>query len=428
MLTNKSKILSTLILMLAVFGFACSDSTNNNTATVNGSVEQSQAKALSDGTVVTMGTITSNGSIEALDGVETTTNAQGEFSLTFNTDAAQNFVLMAEQQGLEVMGFISANVESGSEIILKPLDSESTAETMIFSEVVANGDADVVLKSDIETVVTSNNSSEIMTQSEATAQFAAAVAKSAEARAQFFAEEVEGNSEEKLNATIETLVEAQARLEAELDAASNTEQEEEAIELFLETSANAFASAEVEANKASAAVSLWARLAVNNVKSLSENIENEVRSQVSVMTAVAIRAAVEAEAEASEMSNQTQSDINDAGVQLMADVKAALGVKSDVEAAFEAYQENVEESMRNDSSVNGEFILDINASINSTTGAKTIFDNSIVTALSADVALNVFSSFESSLDSTANNAQSGQMTQASIESTTRILLLLNLNS
>tara|TARA_R110002124_G_scaffold286453_1_gene467391 strand:- start:2636 stop:3928 length:1293 start_codon:yes stop_codon:yes gene_type:complete len=430
MLTNKFYKYPVMILMLAVISFACSDTNNSDSATVNGSVEQSQAKAKAfpEGTVVTMGTVTSNGSIEVLDGVETTTNASGEFSLTFDAKAAQNFVVIAEHEGEKTMGFLSSNVENGSNIILKPIDEESTAETKIFAKIVSNGDSDLTLKSDIEAVITSNNAAEVKNNANLIAQFAVAIANSAQARADFFAEEVEGNAQEKLETSIKILVDAQARLESDLNEASNTEEEEAAIDLFLETSANAFASAEVEANKASAALSLWARLMVNNISSTSENVKNEVRSQVSVMAAIALKAAVEAEAEASEMSEDTKSDIRDAGVQLMADVKAALGAKSEIEAAFESFQARVEESMGNDSSINAEFILNVNVTINSTTGAKTIYDNSIVSAVSANVALNVFSSFESGLSSASDAAESGQMTEASIESATRILLLLNMNS
>ncbi|MEP0010406.1 MAG: hypothetical protein ABJF72_14505, partial [Balneola sp.] len=77
MLTNKFYKYPIMILMLAVFGFACSDSNNNSdSATVNGNVEQSQsnAKTLPEGTVVTMATVTSSGSINTIDGAETTTD------------------------------------------------------------------------------------------------------------------------------------------------------------------------------------------------------------------------------------------------------------------------------------------------------------------------------------------------------------------
>ena len=217
-------------------------------------------------------------------------------------------------------------------------------------------------------------------------------------------------------------------MESDLDDASNTEEEEAAVELFLETSANAFTSAEVEANKASTALSLWATVMVNNIESMSDDVENEVRSQTSIMTAIALRVAVEAEAEASEMSENTQNDIENAGVQLMADIKASLGVKSDVETAFENFQSSVEESMSSDSSVEGEFIVSLNTSINANGGAKTIFDNNIVSTLSADLALEVFTNFDSNLFAESDETPSGEMTEASLESVTTIMLLLNLTS
>ncbi|HAW79982.1 MAG TPA: hypothetical protein DCX27_09905, partial [Balneola sp.] len=104
MLTNKFYKYPIMILMLAVIGFACSDSNNNSdSATVNGSVEQSQAKAktLTEGTVVTMATVTANGSINTIEGAETTTDANGKFSLSFDASTAQNYVVVAENNGAE---------------------------------------------------------------------------------------------------------------------------------------------------------------------------------------------------------------------------------------------------------------------------------------------------------------------------------------
>jgi hypothetical protein len=429
MFTNKSYKYTIILLMLAVVGLACSDSTNNS-ATVNGSVDPTQtaAKSLPEGTLITMGTVTSNGSIQALEDVETTTDANGEFSLSFDANTAQNYVVMAEEGAQNLMGFLSGNVENGSSIILKPLNEESTAETKVFAEIVSNSNSDLVLKSDIEAVITSNNAAEVMNSTNLVAQFAIAISNSAEARVDFFTEQVEDNAQEKLNSSIQIMLDAQARLESDLDAASNTEEEEAAVQLFLETTASAFANAEVEVAKASSAVSLWARLMVNNISIAGESIENEVRSQVSVMTAVALRAAVEAKAESSEMSENTQSQIRNAGIQLMADVRAATGVRSEVEIAFEDFQIEVENSMSNDPSINSEFILNVNTEINTTTGAKTLFDNAIISTISADVALNVLANFESGLFASSDDVQAGEMTEVSIESTTSILLLLNLNS
>ncbi|MAB67994.1 MAG: hypothetical protein CL662_14240 [Bacteroidetes bacterium] len=421
-----------MILMLAVIGFACSDSNNNSdSATVNGSVEQSQAKAktLTEGTVVTMATVTANGSINTIEGAETTTDANGKFSLSFDASTAQNYVVVAENNGAEAMGFLSTQVENGQSIQLKPIDTESTAESNVFARLVAQGDADLVTKSDIEAMVTSTNESEVRNSASLASQFAVALASSAEARADFFANEVEGNGEEKLNATLEILADAQTRLEADLSAASSTQAETEAYDLFLETSANAFVSAGVEANKAAQAIEIWGRVLVNNINSASTEIKNSVRSQTSIMAGIAIDAAVRAEAEASEMSNESKQAIADAGVQLKAALRTAVGVKADVEAAFENYQEEVQTAMENDSSIEANFVVSVNTEINSQTGAKTIFENAISSTTSADVALTVFATFFSDVQSTSeDNASATSMSSATLEAATNIIILTNLAS
>ncbi|HCI71750.1 MAG: hypothetical protein CL671_06475 [Balneola sp.] len=432
MLTNKFYKYPIMILMLAVIGFACSDSNNNSdSATVNGSVEQSQAKAktLTEGTVVTMATVTANGSINTIEGAETTTDANGKFSLSFDASTAQNYVVVAENNGAEAMGFLSTQVENGQSIQLKPIDTESTAESNVFARLVAQGDADLVTKSDIEAMVTSTNESEVRNSASLASQFAVALASSAEARADFFANEVEGNGEEKLNATLEILADAQTRLEADLSAASSTQAETEAYDLFLETSANAFVSAGVEANKAAQAIEIWGRVLVNNINSASTEIKNSVRSQTSIMAGIAIDAAVRAEAEASEMSNESKQAIADAGVQLKAALRTAVGVKADVEAAFENYQEEVQTAMENDSSIEANFVVSVNTEINSQTGAKTIFENAISSTTSADVALTVFATFFSDVQSTSeDNASATSMSSATLEAATNIIILTNLAS
>ncbi|MEO9887295.1 MAG: hypothetical protein ABJR05_15855 [Balneola sp.] len=437
MLTNKLYKYPIIILMLAVIGFACSDSSTNNNdpnnqenATVTGKVDQSSTnKALPEGTVVTMATVTASGSIETLNNVEsTTTDANGNYSLSFDANTAQNFVVVAGEEGNQTMGFISSNVDNNSSIDLKPINAESSVESAIFAKVVGNGDADAVLKSDIEAIISSDIDEEVKNNSSAISKLAVAIAASAEARADFFAEEVEGNGEEKLNSSIDILVDAQAKLESDLLAATSEAEEESAVDLFLETSATAFVNAGVSEQNASQAISLWGTLVVNNMESMSEEIENDVRSQTSIMTAIALNLAVQAEAEASSMSETTQDEIASAGVTLMTEIKAALGVKADVETAFEEFQASVEESMSNDSSVEGEFIVSLNASINSETGAKTIFDNAIIAAISADAALDIFTNFTTNLFADSDEVSTGQMSETNLEAVTTIILLLNLTS
>jgi hypothetical protein len=429
MLTNKLYKHSIFILMLAIVGFACSDSNNNSdSVTVNGQIEQSQqAKTLPEGTVVTMATVTANGTIQTIDGIETTTNASGEFTLSFDANTAQNYIVMAEQGSSEVMGFLSANIENGQTIILKPLDGESTAESNVYAKLVAQGNADIVTKSDVEAIVTAANESEVKSSVTLTSRFATALSNSAEARADFFANEVEGNGQEKLETTLDIYADAQAQLEADLSSSSSSEAE--AYDIFLETTANAFVSAGVEANKAARAIEIWGTVVVNNVKSSSQSVENSVRTQTSIMASIAIDAAVRAEAEASGMSENSKQAIADAGVELKAALRTAVGVKSDVEAAFEDYQDEVQSTMEADSSIEASFVLSVNTEINSQTGAKTIFENAISSTTSADLALNIYATFFSDVNSTSDdNSSNSSMSETTIQAVANIIILTNLAS
>jgi CRISPR/Cas system CMR-associated protein Cmr5 small subunit len=432
MLTNKLLKLPILALAIATLGLACSDSNNSGgSATVNGKVEESQAKQKSadlEGTVVTLATVESNGSINKISDIETTTNASGEFNLSFDANTAQHYVVVAQNGSSETMGFVSASLENGDNVTIKPIDFESTAESNVYAELVANGSADIVTKNDIEVMITSRVASEINNSTSAAAKFATALKSSAEARAEFFRSEVEGNAEEKLEASLQILADAQARLEADLNSASTAEQEAAAYELFVETSANAYANADVEANKAAQAIELWGRLAVNNVSSVSTEAENSVREQTSMMAAIAIDAAVRAEAEASEMSSESKQAIADAGATLKANIRTAAGVKADVEAAFESYKEEVNTTMQNDANVSSEFVVSVDTEINATTGAKTIFDSAVASAVTADVALDVYTTFFSSVESSAQNNDTQTMSDATLSAVTKIIILTSLQS
>ncbi len=428
----KSPILI-LTLILSTIGFACSssNSADDESATVNGRVEQTQAKtnSLEEGTVVTMATVSANGSIETLEGIETTTDANGNFSLTFNINAAQNYVVVAKKNATEMMGFISGAVEKGSTINLKPINLESTAETKVFAQLVAQGAADIVSKSDIEAVVTSTIQEEINNSSSLAIRFATSLKNSAEARIRFFQNEIENNSEEKLNATLEVLAEAQARLETDLSAASTTQAETAAVDLFLETTATAMISAGVEANKAAHAIELWSRILINSMESASTEAENSARAQTSIMTGIVVDAAVRAKAEASEMSDETKTAIADAGIKLKAALKAAVGVKADVEAAFEDYMNEVQTAMASDSSVEATFVVSVKTEINSTTGAKTVFESAISSTTNATAALTIYSTFFNEVESTSGDmASSTSMSEANIEAVTKIIILTNLAS
>ncbi|WP_428236811.1 hypothetical protein [Gracilimonas sp.] len=430
--TNHIK-LSIVILITALVAMGCStNSSNNGSATIEGSVQpesskQKVAASSVEGAVVTAARVTSEGSFETMEGTETETNASGNFMLEVDVEAAENIVIVAKKEGNEWRGFLSSEVENGSSVTLKPINTESTAESSVFAEVVASGNADIVQKSDIEAVVTNNVASEVESGLTSSAQIAAALKNSAEARVEFYSEMMEDNSEEVLEETYELLAEAQFQLESELAASSSAEARSEAYDVFIESTVNAYVNAGLDASATAKALEMWSRVTVNSMTAVSSEIKNDVRAQASLLAATAVDLAVQAEAEATEMSESSKQAIIDAGVELRSEIKASAGVASEVEAAFEAYHDEVRNTMESDTAFEATVILNIDNEINSDNGAKSNFSSSISGILKASAVFDVYESFFTSIQGTVESNLSGS-SESEIEAVSQIMILINLAS
>ncbi|WP_290967943.1 hypothetical protein [Gracilimonas sp.] len=430
--TNHIK-LSIVILITALVAMGCSTSSSNNgSATIEGSVQpesskQKVATSSVEGAVVTAARVTSDGSLETMEGTETETNASGSFMLEVDVEAAENIVIVAKKEGNEWRGFLSGEVENGSSVSLKPINTESTAESSVFAEVVASGNADIVQKSDIEAVVTNNVASEVESGLTSSAQIAAALKNSAEARVEFYSEMMQDNSEEALEETYELLAEAQFQLESELAASSSAEARSEAYDVFIESTVNAYVNAGLDASATAKALEMWSRVTVNSMTAVSSEIKNDARAQASLIAATAVDLAVQAEAEATEMSESSKQAIIDAGVELRSDIEASAGVASEVEAAFEAYHDKVRNTMESDTAFEATVILNIDNEINSDNGAKSNFSSSISGILKASAVFDVYESFFTSIQGTVESNLSGS-SESEIEAVSQIMILINLAS
>lgn len=433
MFTTKPIKLSIIILTTALVALGCStNSSNNQSATIEGSVEAESAKQKAsqtsvEGAVVTAARVTSEGSIETIDGTETETNASGNFMLEVDVESAENIIIVAEKEGNEWRGFLSSHIENGSSFTLKPINMESTAESSVFAEVVSSGDAEIVQKSDIEAVVTSNVASEIESGLTSSAQIAAALANSAEARAEFYSEMMQENSEESLEQTYDLLAEAQFQLESELAASSSAEARSEAYDVFIESSINAYLDAGLDASATAEALEMWSRITVNSMTTVSSEIKNDVRAQASLMAATAIDLAVQAEAEATQMSESSKQAIIDAGVELRSDIEASAGATSEVEAAFEAYHDDVRNTMESDTAFEATVIINIDGEINSNDGAKSTFSSSISGILDAGAVFDVYETFFTNIKGTVESNLEGS-SDLEVEAVTQIMILINLAS
>lgn len=428
--TNKLKY-SLLTATIAFAGFACSDSgsgSGDGQATVNGRVDGDSQKAKSaQTTVVSAAKVTSSGSVETIEGTETETDANGSFQMNVDASTAQNIVVVAESEGKQWMGYAAAEIENGQSYTIKPIDVESSAETKIYSEVVAQGNADLVQKSDIEAAVSSNAAASVQSSATAAGQIATGLKNSAEARAEFYAETMGNEAESSLNQTYELMADAQANLQAELNTASSASEEEAAFEAFFNATADAYVSAGMTEEDAAKSIDSWGRIYVNSLTAVSSDVESDARANASMMAAIAIDNAVQVQAEAAGASESTVQAIAEAGATLKSEVKTSAGTASEIEASFQAYHDEVKTQMENDGSVSATLIVTVDSEINASSGAKSTFESSISGVLNASSVVDIYNSFEAEVKS-AVEANGATLTEAQIEAVTELLVLINLSN
>lgn len=392
---------------------------------ISGRVDSdSQSKVVSnEATVVSAGYINTSGQIEAIEGTETEVNSTGSYNLAFDAEAYQNIVVVAKSGAQTWTGYVEGSVENGSEYTIKPINVESSAETMVYSRLVADGNAEMVHKSEIEAVVTGDIASEVHSSSSTSARIAAALYNSARVRAEYFESNFEGEADAKMSMAASAMINAQAELEAQLDAASDENDVEGAYTAFFNAMSSVYLDADLEANESAQLIEMWGRVFVNSTATVSSDVRNEMNTQVSLFTAIVVDKAVRAELTAANAEQATMDWAIQAGSDLKTSINASAGVRSEIEAAFEAYHDDIKSAMEEDSNFTSTVIISVDTEINSSSGAKSSFDSSIAATISADLVLNIYNSFYTSVESTveSNNEISG----TEIEAVTDLMILIN---
>lgn len=428
------------ILALSLAGFACGDSSvgpGADSATVNGRVESSesnkvktsdyQTSAVEDA-VVTAARVNVDGSLQTIGGAEAETNAQGEFTLDIDVDAVSEssgrIIIVAEKDGQQWKAVLAGTIESGANITLKPLNSESTGEASVFQQVVANGETDLISKADIEAFIGSRAAAELETSTETAAAFANALAAEARARAAYFANQSVQLSQQQITEINDAKDQAYSELNAQLFTAGSASAKAEAYDRFHEAIASAHVDAEVNANAYARAKEMASNLLIKNAVGLSTTARSEVRVKTALLVSLAIDQAMQARLN---IANAAESSIQaavQAGTQLRTELKAkTTATKSEIQAIFETYNDAIVEVLKQEFSANSETIVSINSEINSTAGIKATLESTIEASTSTDVIVQAYNTFYSSVRSVVDSLfSSANETEAQLIADVMILI------
>lgn len=433
---------------LAIIGTACdmnSDTTGpgEETAAVEGRVEnndtQNKNKSFSsgpttaaavEGATVTAARISSDGSFETISGAEAETNADGEFTLNIDAEAisgsGQEIVVMAEKSSQKWKAFVTAKLESGTTVQVQPLTVESSGEADVYSELVAEGNAEMVSKADVEAYIGAKASSEIKSNSEAAATFAEALAAEAKARTDFYADQSAEITEEQKQQIMEAKTEAQLQLESNLNSASSVEEKQAAMDAFAKAIIKAHIDADVNAELYAKAKEMSGRVFVKHCSDISAEVSSEARTNAALISSYAIDAAVQTRMKAAEVSDSSIQAAAEAAVTLRSDLMSmSEATKEDIDAAFETYNEAVVEALSQEFSASSDTITNINLQINESNGAKASLESSIEASLDTQVIADAYSTFYSDVNTMVDETfTSGS--EAEVELVADIMILINL--
>lgn len=425
-------IIASVLLIFTVL--SCSDSStgvdsNDQKAIINGSVEgeSSQGKTLAEksnhaGRTVSAAQITSNGSVEVIEGTETETDASGNFSVEVDAAAANHIAVVAEGAAGQTTAFVAAEMENNNSYTVKPLNAESTAETSIYAEVVARGDADIVQKADIDLLVSHEAATEINSGNTSAAEIAAAFSNNAEARSEFYSE---FSSSSNLESALESITEAHIQYTHDLDESGSFD--EGAFETFMNTTIQAYADAGIGASGAAKLFHLQTEVLLKSINSVSADVENSVRASSSMMASIALDSAVRAHAESSSVSEATLDAIVNAGTELKTSVESSSGVSSEISGAFGTYHQDIRTAFENDGSVESLIIVAVDTEINAAGGAKLDFENSLSSLLQLTSVVSIYTDFSAEVQSSVET-QSELLGDAEVgaDVITDIVVLMNL--
>ncbi|MCH8558726.1 MAG: hypothetical protein LAT84_12940 [Balneolia bacterium] len=412
----------------------CSDSStgaNDSAAVFNGSVDMPMAQTHVDGasadvsaTVVSAARITSEGSLEPISGTEVETNASGEFTLEVDVNAAQHLAIVAENGDQSVSTVISSRAENGVSYTIQPVSSETSARAEVYARIVSNHDASIVSRADLEAAVSSELATAINASSDVRNQVAAGLSAAAEARAAYVAEVSGNGSSDIIAAAAAQRFEAFTELEATLHSGVTDQTREAALRAFMEASATAWVDAGLDESNVSAMAHMESRVMINSTSGASEEARNAARARAAWYAAIAMDMGAQAEASASGFSAETVDAIAQAGASLQAEVRASSGASGEIRAHFETFHEEVRAAMQSDGSVDASVILAIDSEINTSAGARAIFNAAINGTTSASILVEAYKVFEAAVRTTVEASVEGDAGQ--VQAIASLMMLINL--
>ncbi|MEX2402749.1 MAG: hypothetical protein WD625_01385 [Balneolales bacterium] len=373
--------------------------TQNKTETQQQSVgktAQSSTETLAavEGAVVTAVAVHADGSVSTLDG-ETTTNANGEFTLVAEGEGAAGHIrVFAEGDGdFEASTIVQVNGENS--VNAQPLTAESHARAGVYLEAKSEDGSDShfegVTAADVSVFINKDVAAEINAGTQSAADIGIAIANAVKAQAEYN-EKTEAGVD--MNAIAEARSEAFARLQSDLAAAADAEARAEAYATLEETYVSVFTENETDAKMQAEFHQIATSLLVEASSEADGSAELGLRKQAELIFAQATALAIEGMFQAESASEASLEALADARTEVVAEIRGATSEEVIVDAKAD-YKAKVDAETESNFDISSEARATAEAEISSSVEAlqSTLAGLSIFIGNIAEATAEAFSDF-----------------------------------
>lgn len=435
MLTRK--IHSVLIMLLLLFFVACSDDdsptgSDQSYSTVKGRVTLSggnsginKTTTGVEGATVNIARVKSDGSIEIISNAAATTNSNGEFEVQTTTEASANIIIVAEKDGTRWKALLSGELQHNTTLYAPPVNEESTAESEVYEEAVAQNDTESANSGEIRLFINAEFAAEIMADQSNAAKFRTALKAEAGAYSKALADSYYGGisaAEQKRSALI---LEAQTELNNQLYFAGESQAEinaawENFYAGFFSMMANA--NIDVEHHARAKAVSTYAM--VHSTTDLDANAQFYLERRAKYVKARAAGEALLSVMSEADMEQMYIDMAAQASAELYTDVETAAN-HDQINAAFVSFKSGIKAILETKFSAYAQAIASVDSMISSSLAVT--LHSSLEATSSAEIMLNAYTSFYTAISAAVESSVEGASdTELSVMAS--LMILANINA
>ncbi|MEX2398402.1 MAG: hypothetical protein WD491_15295 [Balneolales bacterium] len=394
---------------VTVSGQATENGSTQNNQRAGKTAESSEVLNSVEGAVVTAVAVHADGSVSTLEG-ETTTDANGEFTLTAEGEGAADYIRVFAQGDGEFETSSIVQVNGRETVNSPPLTAESHAHADIYleakSEDNSNSHYEGVTAADVSIFVNADLAADINARTESAADMGIAIANAVNAQIEYNTKAEAGID---MNAIADARSDAYARFQSDLAAATDAEARTEAYANLEESYINVFSENGANFETQAQFNQTFTSILIEASGEADGNAELNLRKQAELILSTTSALAIEEKFEAEGASEVTLDALAEARTEVVADIRQATSAKAIVDAKAE-YKASVDAETESHFNISSEMRTtaegEINSSINALQNALinlSLFTNNVAEATAEafadfylDAQVNAKTSFEAS--------------------------------